>query len=203
MRRAVETLRAEYPEKPIHLWHYRAKKEESTIALGTFPISTAGGPVWRDLYFDWLRKADLLVAEALALHTGGVVRMRNGATVTRSVLYGEDPLHLNIGGSDYDISFVLEGSGKIPILLIFTKSALELSRAEAAYGEMSSRFGCKLVMQIRNDQWFLDWGNFPIYNPFVEQIGRPPSPIDFRKIRSVICRPEQKADSPGHCLYVP
>lgn len=171
----------------VHLWLYRQARPELEIVFGAFPLkSTAGLVGFWSTYFDQLRSANLRVMEVISAPTGAAVRVRDGPLMKHSVLYGEDPFRLSVEGTDYSISFVAKAFlGQT--LFVTTEADLTLDRAESVFEALRLRFGRDIAVVLRNDNWFLDWEEFPIYNPFIRQPNRPPSTDEYSKTISIVC----------------
>ena len=86
----------------------------------------------------------------------------------------------------YQVSFITKNSFA-PTLFVYTDTDLTVDGAEKAFHAFRERFGPEIVIVLRNDHWFLDWDDYPIYNPFVPQKGEPPSTQEYSATRSIVC----------------
>lgn len=188
----------------IHLWIYRNARPEREIVLGEFPLKSIHGGLsgfW-SVYFDELRAADLHLAEGISVRTGAAVRVRRGNKLTESVLFGRNPLHFTVEGSRYDISFIANMPFG-PALFVSTKEDLAPAQAVIVFEHLQRTFTADIVLILRNDHWFLNWDEFPIYNPFFVQPSMVPTADEYSRTQSIVCHARKDGAGRTGCYILP
>ena len=127
------------------------------------------------------------IAEITSLGGSAVLRWRGvDGRIGKKVLHGEDPMRMQVGGSEVELLHVVGVEAKPRFrdppeelyrihYFARTRDQPSLELARAAAHELSTRVGLRMIsVELAEDHWFLDYSLFPIVYRY-ETVGEPPS----------------------------
>lgn len=148
------------------------------------------GPTWRPT-----------VAEMV--HIGGAAILRVAlpdGTIRSKVLLGSNPLEIRLPGIEAEILWVYVGEyGPEPSVIgirvyVRLRGKLTQDRAQRIAEELWNRISYQdVVVEVRNDEWFIETDGYPWVNPFLPPTPLPPyeefaKTVEFYCSRGRACR---------------
>ncbi len=128
---------------------------------------------WREM-FEMLASKRMQIAEAISVNADAVLRVRQAdGSVGKEILSGRDPLKLTLGGREFEIVYIgFSGPGRLGLqesVFVFVRSIspLDLTLGPGLFSKIEPLFpGLGVVVEVRNDAWFVYQQRYPFFNPF-------------------------------------
>lgn len=172
---------------------------------GLFPPKPANADyvIWRTTREKYISLSSE-IAELIAYKENALLRIRDRqGRITKHVLGGADPLHLNAGGLSFDIVYFAFPRTSPPRVDVYVRSSkeptpqagLELFRVlESWFPPMD------VWVFVRSDSLFVHEPTYPLLNPF-EFTFSTPSPEEFQQTRTLICAKRTKKHATPTCGF--
>jgi hypothetical protein len=112
------------------------------------------------------------IASVTATHKGSVLRFRLGGKVGKQILSGEDPTIVTIDDTRYDVAWIaFSDSGLYPLQVFLTADQrLSLEAGRKLLQHLLLILPEKpLRVVVRNDYWFTEEPDFPVFYPFAPE----------------------------------
>ena len=170
-------------ERLVRLARQALRGRSRSLVQVTFFGEGGGPPLPKPSHFDFERwramfemvaQKRMQIAEAISVNGNAVMRIHQAdGSVTREILSGRDPLKLTLGGREFEIVYLgFSGPSRFGLqesVFVFVRSSspLDLTLGPALFNRIEPLFpGLGVVVEIRNDAWFVYQQRYPFFNPF-------------------------------------
>jgi hypothetical protein len=197
MRLIAKDLRQLTNRNFVHLEFWRDGQNEKLLLRDRVMRSTEESPEFTNrLLLPKLYQSDLYVSDAIRVGPDQVIRIRRGdPSTTRVLVKGSNPSHNKLGDDWVDIvhigyhrklGFEKGPCRFIPIVFASTDAKLSPEWGMNAFETLAARLSIAYVLVVRNDHWFWEWEEFPVFDPY-ERPHEPPSREQYGHSHSLVC----------------
>jgi len=183
----------------VHFLFYRKRADELHFYLMDVGRASEIGPrPTKEYLYPTLKRAPLYLADVISIGGDTVLEARDPKHgIVRTVIAGKDPLRWVVKGEVAEIihigyrpipKFLANAPAVrfVPVVFVRTSATLDPAWGCELYRQLSARLRTQFILAVRNDAWFLDYEEFPVFWAYGEP-GEMPTANAYLKTQGMSC----------------